>query len=120
MVMQNTESQKQQCPKCDAGPGEPCVTLSGEVAEKVHHGRSSWLDRRISKARGEAREALRTSPLRPTPHATGIWIGSAFVSRDNSVPYGAWCCPCGESREALSLEGVLEMNRLYAEHSRCR
>lgn len=118
--MQNTESQRQRCPKCQAGPGEPCVTLSGELAEKVHYGRGGWLDKRILDARREAKRILRTSPLRPTPQATGIWAGSVFVSRNESVPYGAWVCPCGESREALTLTGVLEMNERYAEHRACR
>lgn len=118
--MQNPEHQKSKCPKCRADRGEPCVTLEGRVADKVHYGRPSWLDPAIKKAHQEAKHALRTSPLRPTATSTGIWIGSVFVNRDYSVPYGAWHCPCGESREAVTLSGVLAMNELYAQHAACR
>jgi hypothetical protein len=120
MVMQNTESQKYRCSKCEAESGEPCRAADGRIAEKVHYGRSSWVDKRLIEARAKAEETLRTSLLRPTATSTGIWIGSVFVSRDESVPYGAWYCPCGESREVLSLTGVVEMNERYAEHAPCR
>jgi hypothetical protein len=118
--MQNPEHQKSKCSKCHAGPGEPCVTLEGWVAEKVHYGRPSWLDPAIKKAHQNVKEALRTSRLRPTKTRTGIWAGSEFVNRDYSVPYGAWYCPCGEAREALGLAAVLAMNYAYAEHAPCR
>lgn len=119
--MQRIESQKYRCPECEAAPGEPCVTTWGAVAEKVHYGRpDAPLSGRMEKAFREAERILRTSPLRPTPDATGIWAGSVFVSRSESVPYGAWVCPCGEGREALTLTGVLEMNERHAEHAECR
>lgn len=118
--MQSIEALSHPCPKCRAQRGEACVTLAGAVAEKVHYGRPSRTDKRLQMATARAKETLRTSPLRPTAASTGIWIGSEFVSRDESVPYGAWYCPCGERREAVSFQGVMEMNRLYAEHQPCR
>jgi hypothetical protein len=117
--MQRIESQKYHCPKCKAEPGRPCVTTWGVEAEKVHYGRPDPSPK-LRAAFRRAEETLRTSPLHPTAASTGIWIGSEFVSRDESVPYGAWYCPCGESREVLSLAGVVEMNERYAEHAPCR
>jgi hypothetical protein len=40
--MQNPDHQKAHCPKCHADRGEPCVTIHGAVAEKVHYGRPYW------------------------------------------------------------------------------
>lgn len=117
--MQNTDSQMYTCPECQAAPGVPCVTPQGEAAESAHYGRAEPSGRFV-RAREEAKRTLRTSPLRPTPAATGIWIGSAFIRRGESVPYGAWCCPCGESLEAMTLAGVMAMNQAYAEHAPCR
>lgn len=117
--MQNPDSQKYRCPKCSALPGSPCLTLDGREAQKVHFGRPEPGPRQSAAFR-RAEESLRTSPLRPTSSATGIWIGSEFISRTESVPYGVWVCPCGESREVLSAAGVVEMNEAYAAHSACR
>lgn len=119
--MQNTESQRYKCPRCVAQPGEPCLTVDGRVAEKVHYGRPHPPSNpRMALAYERAQRALDTSPLRPTPERTGIWVGSEFVSRDVVIPYGAWYCPCGEHRVALSKEGVIEMNLAYADHAECR
>ena len=119
--MQNAESQKYRCPKCEARPGEPCFTLDGREAGKVHYGRPvPPADARTARAYARAENTLRTSPLRPSGGSPGIWIGSEFVSRSESVPYGAWYCSCGSAAEALSLEGVLGLQVLYAEHRGCR
>lgn len=117
--MQNSQSQTHKCPKCDALPGQPCVTIDGREAAKVHYGRPGP-GPGAQRAFEVAERTLRTSPLRPNAQSTGIWIGSEFVGRGESVPYGAWYCPCGENREALSAFGVMEMNRLYGEHAGCR
>lgn len=117
--MQNPQSQKYRCPKCGAQPGRPCLTVDGRVAGKVHYGRPDPSPRERS-AFLRAEEILRTSPLRPTRSSPGIWAGSVFVSRSESVPYGVWVCSCGASREALSLLGVLEMNEEYGRHQQCR
>lgn len=113
--MQITEHQKYRCPKCAAAPGAPCLTMDGREAAKVHWGRP------VGGPHARRAEAtLQSSPLRPSASAPGIWIGSEFVSRDVSVPYGVWYCRCGASLEALSVEGVAEMNRAYADHAGCR
>jgi len=119
--MQNEDSWKYPCPKCEAAVGSPCVTLDGREAEKVHYGRPNRpTDRRMAAARERVRKTMATSKLRPTPASPGIWIGSEFVSRNESLPYGVWVCSCGEFREARSLLEVTEMNLRYAEHEQCR
>jgi hypothetical protein len=40
--MQNPDHLKSPCPKCDAGPGEPCTMRYGREALKVHYGRPGW------------------------------------------------------------------------------
>lgn len=112
--MQLASSQSYQCPRCPAKPGEPCITVHGDVAEKVHYGRPA------PPALSRAKANLESSSLRPTASGTGIWIGSEYAGRGESVPYGAWYCPCGEHREALGLADVLEMNDRYAGHAACR
>ena len=42
--MQDPEHQKSKCPvtHCRAGRGEPCVTVDGLEADRVHHARPYW------------------------------------------------------------------------------
>lgn len=117
--MQNPESKTYHCPKCGAQPGADCLTIDGRVAAKVHYGRPERPPH-LMRAWDEAVRILATSPLRPTPQRTGIWVGSVRAGRGQEVPYGVWHCPCGENFEALSLEGVVKINELYAAHAGCR
>lgn len=119
--MQKSESQKYRCPKCAAMPGDPCLTVDGRVAEKVHYGRPNPPgDSHAGAAYRRAVSTLATSPLRPSVSSPGIWVGAEFMGQGLTVPYGAWVCPCGESREVLSREGVDEMNCAYTAHADCR
>lgn len=117
--MQNPESQQHRCPKCHALPGNPCVTLYGREAERVHYGRPQPSPVQL-RAYGRIRETMASSSLRPTVENTGIWFGSEYIGKGEGVPYGAWQCPCGESMTAIGDFEVRTMNALYAEHGHCR
>lgn len=75
------------CPKCGADRGEPCTTLSGREAERVHYGRPYWsskvgVPREANWARRKAREAW--EPMAPgTPH--GWWLAADMPHHMNCV-----------------------------------
>lgn len=117
-MAQNHASQQQRCPKCHAQPGEPCMTLEGYEAEKVHYGRPHPSPREV-QALEAAQRAAATSRIRPNPNLPGILLGSEYVGRNQSIPYAVWFCACGESSEAVGA-GVGRVQRAYEQHAACR
>lgn len=63
-MSQVAEHQRAKCPTCHASQGEPCVTRSGRIAEKVHYGRPYWSSKTITN-KPRVTPIRTVSPSRP-------------------------------------------------------
>jgi hypothetical protein len=108
--MQNPDHQKSKCPKCHAGQGEPCRTVHGVVAEKVHYGRPEWsarADRKPCKLRGADVEM--GFDLEEFTVLKDLWerehLGDHPEDKDRPVlvPGTNICADCGENYQDPAL-----------------
>lgn len=95
--MQIADHQRSKCAVCHANRGEPCRTLDGRIAERVHFGRPGWSDRVnpwslpsagpvfIPETRGE-RVARLSKPC-------SYWIADHYCGSSGARQFmNAWLC----------------------------